>query len=58
MHGWNVARPDFRDLRPDLRGLAALPGAVKAARRGDDALLTFLLGEFEKEGFESRARIG
>ena len=28
----NVARPDFRDLRPDLRGLAALPGAVKAAR--------------------------
>lgn len=47
----NVARPDFRTLRPDMRGLAALPGAVMAARRGDDGLLTFLLGEFEREGF-------
>lgn len=46
-----VARPDFAALKPDLRGLAALPGAIAAARRGDDALLRFLLGEFEKEGF-------
>lgn len=46
-----VARPDFAALKPDLRGLAALPGAVAAARKGDDALLRFLLGEFEKEGF-------
>ena len=46
-----VARPDFATLKPDLRGLAALPGAIAAARRGDDALLRFLLGEFEKEGF-------
>ena len=46
-----VDRPEFRDLKPDLRGLAALPGAVAAARRGDDALLSFLIGEFEKEGF-------
>lgn len=46
-----VARPDFLGLTPDLRGLAVLPGAVVAARRGDDALLSFLIGEFEKEGF-------
>ena len=46
-----VARPDFAELTPDLRGLAALPGAIAAGRKGDDALLRFLLGEFEKEGF-------
>lgn len=47
----NVARPDFSALMPDLRGLAALPGAIAAARKGDDALLRFLVAEFEKEGF-------
>jgi DUF1009 family protein len=46
-----VDRPDFSALKPDLRGLKALPGAIAAARRGDDALLRFLVGEFEKEGF-------
>ena len=46
-----VARPDFSALKPDLRGLKALPGALAAARRGDDALMRYLLGEFEKEGF-------
>lgn len=46
-----VRRPDFSALLPDLRGLTALPGAVAAARRGDDALLRFMVGEFEKEGF-------
>jgi DUF1009 family protein len=46
-----VARPDFASLVPDARGLKALPGAIKAARQGDDALLRFLVGEFEKEGF-------
>lgn len=46
-----VARPDFAALKPDLRGLKALPGAIAAARKGDDALLRFLLSEFEKEGF-------
>ncbi|HEY8618008.1 UDP-2,3-diacylglucosamine diphosphatase [Phenylobacterium sp.] len=47
----NVSRPDFSSLVPDMRGLGALPGAIAAARRGDDALLRFLVGEFEKEGF-------
>ena len=46
-----VKRPDFAALKPDLRGLKALPGAIAAARRGDDALLRFLVGEFESEGF-------
>jgi DUF1009 family protein len=47
----NVSRPDFSALKPDLRGLKSLPGAIAAARKGDDALLRFVLGEFEKEGF-------
>jgi len=46
-----VKRPDFAALKPDLRGIRALPGAIAAARRGDDALLRFLVGEFESEGF-------
>lgn len=46
-----VTRPDFAQLTPDLRGLAALPGVIAAARKGDDALLRFMLGEFEKDGF-------
>ncbi len=47
----NVSRPDFGALKPDLRGLAALPGAIAAARQGDDALLRYLLDQFEREGF-------
>ncbi|MDG2522033.1 UDP-2,3-diacylglucosamine diphosphatase LpxI [Caulobacter segnis] len=47
----NVSRPDFSALKPDLRGLAALPGVVAAAKQGDDALLRKILSEFEKEGF-------
>ena len=46
-----VNRPDFSALIPDLRGLAVLPAAIAAARKGDDALLRVLIGEFEKEGF-------
>src|SRR5436305_5360823 len=46
-----VNRPDFSALIPDLRGLAVLPSAIAAARKGDDALLRVLVGEFEKEGF-------
>jgi DUF1009 family protein len=47
----NVARPDFASLAPDLRGLMLLPRVIAAARKGDDALLRLLVGEFEKEGF-------
>lgn len=47
-----VARPDFGKLKPDLRGMAALPSIIAAARKGDDALLRAVLDEFRKEGFE------
>ena len=47
----HVSRPDFAALKPDFKGLAILPGAVAAARKGDDALLRFMLQQFEKEGF-------
>ena len=46
-----VNRPDFAALKPDLRGLKALPGAIAAGRQGDDALLRYLLRQFEAEGF-------
>jgi len=46
-----VDRPDFSAIKPDLRGLAVIPGLINAARKGDDALLRRLLAEFEKEGF-------
>jgi len=46
-----VNRPDFAALKPDLRGLAAMPGAIAAASRGDDELLRFLMREFERDGF-------
>lgn len=46
-----VRRPDFRHLKPDLKGAAVLPGLVAAAARGDDALLRQVMGVFEAEGF-------
>jgi DUF1009 family protein len=46
-----VKRPDFSALKPDLKGLAIVPGAIAAARHGDDALLRYLLELFEKQGF-------
>ncbi|MEL6858929.1 MAG: UDP-2,3-diacylglucosamine diphosphatase LpxI [Pseudomonadota bacterium] len=47
-----VERPDFKDLKPDLKALPHLPKAIAAAREGDDALLRFMVGLFEQEGFE------
>jgi DUF1009 family protein len=47
-----VKRPDFAQLKPDLRAIRSFPAAVAAAAKGDDALLRFLIAEFEKEGFE------
>lgn len=48
----NVRRPDFKKLKPDLKGLKHLAGAVKAAAKGDDSLLSYLLSIFESEGFQ------
>jgi len=47
-----VKRPDFKNLKPDLKAMRHMPGAIKAARKGDDALMRYLLALFEKEGFE------
>ena len=46
-----VSRPDFKSLRPDLKGATLLPGIIAAATRGDDALLRKILSIFEAEGF-------
>lgn len=48
----NVKRPDFKRLKPDFKGFLNMPGAVMAAKNGDDALLRYVLGLFEKEGFQ------
>ena len=47
-----VKRPDFKRLKPDFKGLVNMPGAIKAAKQGDDALLRYILTLFEKEGFK------
>jgi len=47
-----VKRPDFKALRPDAGALKYLPGVIKAATHGDDALLRFVTGIFEKENIE------
>lgn len=46
-----VKRPDFSALKPDMRGLSLLPKVISVARKGDDALLRFLVQTFEAEGF-------
>lgn len=46
-----VSRPDFSALKADLRGVAAMGGAILAARKGEDAILRYMIGLFEKEGF-------
>ncbi len=46
-----VSRPDFKALKPDLKGATLLPGIIAAATRGDDALLRKILSVFEAEGY-------
>jgi len=46
-----VNRPDFKALKPDLKGATLLPGIIAAATRGDDALLRKILSVFENEGY-------
>lgn len=47
----NVSRPDFKNLKLDFKGISLLPKVISEARKGDDALLRVLVGEFEKNGF-------
>lgn len=46
-----VQRPNFTRLKPDWRGAALLPRVIKAARRGDGAMLEVLVETFAAEGF-------
>lgn len=46
-----VNRPDFKALKPDLKAMRHMPGAIKAAKNGDDSLMRYILSLFEKEGF-------
>ena len=47
-----VKRPDFKRMRPDLKTMRHLPGTIRAAGQGDDALMRHILGLFEQEGFK------
>jgi len=47
-----VGRPDFANFKPDLSAMRYLPGTLKAAKEGDDALLRHVMGIFETRGFE------
>jgi len=47
-----VKRPDFKKLKPDMKAMFHMGGAIKAAKQGDDALMRYLLELFEKQGFE------
>ncbi|MGH6871006.1 MAG: LpxI family protein [Rhizomicrobium sp.] len=46
-----LARPDWKTIKPDMKGLLVAPGVFKAALKGDDALLRHMIGLVEKEGF-------
>jgi DUF1009 family protein len=45
-----VDRPKFSELKLDAKGMLLLPKAIAAARKGDDALLRFIVGICEDEG--------
>lgn len=47
----NLGRPDFKSIKVDARGAMMLPKVVMAARKGDDALLSVIVSEFERAGF-------
>ncbi|WP_300529722.1 UDP-2,3-diacylglucosamine diphosphatase LpxI [Maricaulis sp.] len=46
-----VTRPDVKALKMDTRGLILVPKALAAGRKGDDALIRVVVGEFEQAGF-------
>lgn len=46
-----VKRPDFSKLKLDWTGTKLLPRVLNAARKGDDALLSFFVRWMEEQGF-------
>ena len=45
-----VRRPDFKTLKPDWRAAALMPKIIKAAAKGDGAILSVLVDTLEAEG--------
>lgn len=46
-----VDRPRFNEMKLDAKGVLLLPKAIAAAKKGDDALLRFIVGICEDAGF-------
>lgn len=46
-----VGKPDFSQLKPDLKGALLLPRIIRAAKTGDDAILRVVVEAFERDGF-------
>jgi DUF1009 family protein len=47
-----VKRPDLKQIKMDARGLIMVPKALAAGRKGDDAIIRVVVGEFESAGFD------
>jgi DUF1009 family protein len=48
-----VDRPKFSEMKLDAKGMLLLPKAMAAAKKGDDALLRFIVGICEDEGLKA-----
>jgi UDP-2,3-diacylglucosamine hydrolase len=48
-----VDRPKFFEMKLDAKGMMLLPRAMAAAKKGDDALLRFIVGICEDEGLKA-----
>ena len=48
-----VDRPKFNEMKLDAKGILLLPKAIAAAKKGDDALLRFIVGICEDAGLEA-----
>lgn len=47
-----VARPDFKNILPDIEGLKLLGRITSAASKGDDGLMRAITGFVEERGFQ------
>jgi DUF1009 family protein len=48
-----VDRPKFNEMKLDAKGVMLLPKAIAAAKKGDDALLRFIVGICEDAGLNA-----
>lgn len=48
-----VDRPKFNEMKLDAKGMLLLPKAIAAAKKGDDALLRFIVGICEDAGLNA-----